>query len=228
MKTIAFVTLLLAASMCCRGADDPVTLRGKVINKKLNQPMEAHVTIYINNDFVPSFSVEEYRGEFTASLTAYGMYIISVTAPGFLENVDTVWVMNPNRKLINKTFYITPIEVGLTVTLNNVHFEFGKAQLAEQSFAELDKTVAFFRDNPTAVFEIGGHTDANGPDDYNLALSQARAQAVADYLIEHGVTREQLKARGYGETKPLNPDHSAEADAMNRRVEITVVKMEVN
>lgn len=203
--------------------DDVVTLHGKVLDKKSQAPIEAHVTIYLNNDFVPNYSHEEYKGEFTAALDKYGMYIISITAPGFLETTDTVWVMNQNRKLIEKTFLIAPIEVGLTVTLDNIYFEFGNATLSERSFPELEKVVRFFRENPGTTFEIGGHTDANGPEDYNLYLSQARAQAVVNYLIEHGVEKTQLKAKGYGESRLINPAHSAVADAMNRRVEFTVL-----
>ena len=71
--------------------------------------------------------------------------------------------------------------------------------------------------------EIGGHTDSDGPDDYNLWLSQNRAQAVVDYLISQGADSAQLVAKGYGESKPIDTNDTQQAKSINRRVEFTVL-----
>ena len=153
------------------------------------------------------------------------MFLISISAPGYMEVSDTLWVKSDTGKTIEKLFYIVPIEVGLTVTLSNIYFHFGQAQLTEESFPELDKTVDFFKANPGIHFEIGGHTDRNGPPEFNLKLSQDRAQVVVNYLTAQGVDPSQLVAQGYGSTKPIRSEHTREAEASNRRVEFTVLRV---
>lgn len=133
--------------------------------------------------------------------------------------------MNDKRPNIVKTFYVKPIEVGLTVKFNHIYYDFGKATLSDQSFSELHQVASFFQANPRTVFEIAGHTDGNGPADYNLALSQARAQAVVDYLTHHGVAQSQLVAKGYGSSEPIDTRKTREADSKNRRVEFRVISM---
>jgi outer membrane protein OmpA-like peptidoglycan-associated protein len=205
--------------------DDGITIHGRLLDLRTRTLVSANVDIFCNSDFVKSFSSKVSRGEFTAPLDTYGMYIISITSPGYVDVTDTVWVINEKRKRIDKDFYLAPVQVGLTVALNNIYFDFGKTSLSDQSLPELEKTTDFFKENPGTTFEIGGHTDRNGPDDYNLILSQARAQAVVDYFVDHGVARTQLVAHGYGESNPLDISGTREAEARNRRVEIKVLHM---
>jgi outer membrane protein OmpA-like peptidoglycan-associated protein len=181
------------------------------------------VDVFHNSDFIKESSGKTHSGEFTAGLKNFGWYIISISAQGYLESTDTLWVMNAKRRTIRKDFSLSPIEVGLTVTLNNILFNFGKTSLSEQSFPELDKVVKLFKENPSVAFEIAGHTDSDGPDDYNLILSQGRAQAVVNYLTGHGVTGSQLMAHGYGETKPIDTSQTKSGKAKNRRVEFKVL-----
>jgi len=74
--------------------------------------------------------------------------------------------------------------------------------------------------DPKLAIEIGGHTDNVGKPDYNLKLSDARAAAVRQWLIEHGIAAARLTSRGYGDTQPLVPNTSDENRARNRRVEL--------
>jgi outer membrane protein OmpA-like peptidoglycan-associated protein len=83
--------------------------------------------------------------------------------------------------------------------------------------------VQVLKDNPEIKFEVGGHTDSDGADDYNLKLSQQRADAVKDQLIKMGIEAARLSAKGYGETKPISDNTTFEGKANNRRVEF--VKM---
>ncbi len=71
--------------------------------------------------------------------------------------------------------------------------------------------------------EIAGHTDSVGSEMYNLRLSEARANAVRDYLIQHGISPDRLIAKGYGESRPIAPNTTREGRAKNRRVEFTVI-----
>ncbi len=104
-----------------------------------------------------------------------------------------------------------------------IYFDTGKATFKPKTIETLDNIVAIMKEYPTAKFVIEGHTDSVGRADYNLRLSQKRAEAVVDYLRSHGV-KSQLEAIGYGETKPIASNKTRAGRAKNRRVEIILVK----
>lgn len=108
------------------------------------------------------------------------------------------------------------------INLKGVHFEFDSARLVPGAVTILDSAAATLKDNPALVVEVAGHTDSVGAEDYNLDLSQRRAQAVVDYLKARGVTNE-LKARGYGESEPIADNSEEEGRAANRRVELVIL-----
>ncbi len=114
--------------------------------------------------------------------------------------------------------------VGTRVRLDNVQFAFDKADLLPGYEKELDKLADLMTDFPFMRVEIEGHTDDQGSDDYNLRLSDARAKAVADYLLKKKVEKERLTWKGYGESKPLVPNTSEANRAVNRRVEFRVIE----
>ncbi|HRH38418.1 MAG TPA: OmpA family protein [Flavobacteriales bacterium] len=114
--------------------------------------------------------------------------------------------------------------VGTRVRLDNVQFEFNKADLLPGYEKELDKLVALMTDFPYLRVEIEGHTDDQGSDAYNLTLSDARAKAVVDYLMKEDVEKERLSWKGYGESKPLVPNDGEPNRAINRRVEFKVIE----
>jgi OOP family OmpA-OmpF porin len=88
-----------------------------------------------------------------------------------------------------------------------------------QSFPILDTVAQVLRDFPDIAIEVQGHTDSRGNDAFNLRLSQQRADAVRQYLINQGIASSRLTARGYGETMPIESNATTEGRAMNRRVE---------
>ena len=118
--------------------------------------------------------------------------------------------------------YLTPIEKGKEVRLNNLFFEFDKAVLKSSSYAELNRLAKVLKNTNTSSIEIGGHTDDKGTSAYNLELSEQRAAAVVTYLVTKGVDAAKLKAIGYGESKPLVKNSSDENRAVNRRVEFKI------
>jgi outer membrane protein OmpA-like peptidoglycan-associated protein len=102
-------------------------------------------------------------------------------------------------------------------------FRSGSARLSPESFAVLDEVVAVLLESAGSV-TIEGHTDSRGPADENRILSQARADAVVSYLVEHGIEEVRLRGAGFGEDRLLvTPDNSAEAQSQNRRIEFRVV-----
>lgn len=114
----------------------------------------------------------------------------------------------------------TPEELGAALSLDPITFDSSAATITDSGKAELDKVVTYLTENPRAV-EVAGHTDTTGPEDLNQALSQERADAVRQYLIDNGIPGDSITATGYGETQPLIADdaNDEEAKIKNRRIE---------
>jgi OmpA-OmpF porin, OOP family len=223
---LAIFLAQMAISPCFAAIPDSTILKGKVLDTKTQMPVESELDIYYNSDFILDDVQLSHHGEYVEKLKHYGLYIITITAPGYLDVTDTLWVIDQTKKEIIKDFHLTPIEVGLTVVLNNIYFHFGTTTLKPESAGSLDKVVAFFKANPNIRFEIAGHTDDEGADDYNLALSLGRAQAVVDYLVKAGIESTRLTAEGYGENKPIDKGITKAAKSKNRRVEFIVRDIE--
>jgi len=109
---------------------------------------------------------------------------------------------------------------GLVITLGDVLFDTGKATLAPGAYTTVDKLATALKDNPERKVVIEGHTDSVGSDDYNMQLSQRRAQAVQMALQERGVNSAQITAYGKGETFPVASNDNAAGRQQNRRVEL--------
>jgi outer membrane protein OmpA-like peptidoglycan-associated protein len=108
--------------------------------------------------------------------------------------------------------------------ITNIYYESGKAELRPESKNSLDKElVTLLRDNPQLIIEIGSHTDDVGSNEFNLKLSQQRAESVVKYLVEKGIPKERMLARGYGENKPLTTNITAEERQRNRRTEFKII-----
>jgi len=108
-----------------------------------------------------------------------------------------------------------------SLVLEGVTFEYDSAKLTAESTAVLDKVAASLVEWSDVNVEVNGHTDSKGADAYNMKLSQARAEAVRDYLVSKGVASSRLAAKGFGETKPIADNKTDEGRAQNRRVELT-------
>lgn len=115
-------------------------------------------------------------------------------------------------------------KVGNTIRLENIFFEFDKATLLPTSKEELNKLTDILNDYPYLKIEISGHTDNKGSDAYNQKLSEARAKAVVEHLLEVNIDSERLSYRGYGSAKPTASNESDAGRALNRRVEFTILE----
>lgn len=108
----------------------------------------------------------------------------------------------------------------LSVTL----FAFDKFNLDAKAIAGLDKVITWLKENPDLMVQIDGHTDWDGSDEYNQALSERRAKSVYDYFVAHGVKADRLRYKGYGESRPIATNETAEGRQQNRRVELTIIQ----
>ncbi|MBV6413031.1 MAG: Outer membrane porin F [Xanthomonadales bacterium] len=115
---------------------------------------------------------------------------------------------------------VKPLPV--SITLNGVNFDFDKCTLRTDAITILDEAVRVLNGNEIRV-EVAGHTDAVGTDAYNQKLSECRAKVVSDYLTGHGVTNAKISAvNGYGESRPIDTNDTAEGRARNRRTDLNV------
>jgi len=175
----------------------------------------------------PQIVSSEITGEkysYTLKLPLDSVYRLQFEADDFLPESDSLSLMNEAPKTkIYRQVYFTPIEVGASVVLKNIEFEYGKATLKPESFEFLDEAVTFLTKYGSLKIEVGGHTDNQGSAKFNKNLSQQRAKSVADYMISKGLSAERLTSVGYGFDMPIESNDTEEGKAKNRRVEFKVI-----
>ncbi|HEY9487732.1 MAG TPA: OmpA family protein [Chryseosolibacter sp.] len=201
-----------------------LVLKGDVIDNKTNEKIAAKLEMSLKESRIRSQKINASNGSYEQEIQELGWYIFTASAEGYLNAVDSVWVNDKEVTPVIKDIVLQPIEVGVTVRLKNIYFDFDKTTLKNESFTELNKVVDFLKQNPSVEIEISGHTDNKGSDDYNQTLSQGRSEAVVDYVISQGIDSYRLTAHGYGESKPIDTNDSEDGRANNRRVEFTVMK----
>lgn len=196
-------------------------VEGFVFNAKTNEKIsEASIEVLNSDKKTVEIVKTNYQGAYKVCLPP-GKYFLSGNAKGFVFSEDSIEV---NDQPLKKDLYLNPIEIDKAYVLRNIYFDYDKATLRPESKVELDRLVKILKENPTLVIEIGGHTDSDGSEEYNLRLSQARADAVRNYLIQAGIEPERLKAKGYGESQPIAPNDTPENKQKNRRTEFKVLK----
>lgn len=199
-------------------------LTGNVFDVKTGKKLDGTVDVVAKADRKIRFPLKTSQGSFEKEIPKLGWYMLTASAEGYLRATDSIEFESEELTPLSRDLYLTPIEVGLTVRLKNINFDFDKTTLKRESFTELNRVVDFLNQNPSVEIEIAGHTDSKGSDDYNLNLSQGRTESVVRYLVEQGISEYRLTARGYGETKPIDSNDTDEGRANNRRVEFTVLK----
>ena len=140
-------------------------------------------------------------GSFTQRVTPGVSYLLLGTSKGFMNYMQemTADSTDQDREYVLQ-FPLSSISK--PVLIDNIFFDFDKATLRPESAQSLDELVILLENNPGVTIEIGAHCDYKGDDDYNQRLSQQRAESVVQYLIHHGIAKDRLTARGYGETQP--------------------------
>lgn len=148
----------------------------------------------------------------------------SIRYKNFQDSVDYSSIEIPNEPgdvFFDFTLTVEPTKV---YTLRNVQFDTGKATLRPESFTALNDLVEVMKMKKKMIIEVAGHTDDVGDDGANLKLSQSRAETVQNYLIEKGISRDRVTAKGYGETQPASTNQTEEGRQLNRRTEVRIIK----
>jgi OmpA-OmpF porin, OOP family len=108
------------------------------------------------------------------------------------------------------------------MNLNNIHFYFNSIYLKPGAQEQIDSIANFLQSHPRVEIEIAGHTDDEGPEDFNITLSEGRARSILKYLITQGIAPDRMIAKGYGESIPIDRGITKAAKKRNRRVEFIV------
>nr|WKN34752.1 OmpA family protein [Tunicatimonas sp. TK19036] len=166
-------------------------------------------------------------GAYKIVLPAGDNYGFSATKDGYIPvsaSMDLTQVKKYEE--VERDLYLTPIEEGARIVINNLYFDTNKYDIRESSFFELNQLADIMKRNPGMKVLIGGHTDSDGNDAANKLLSKNRAIAVKEHLTQLGIVSDRLLAEGYGETTPIAENTSAESKQKNRRVEFIVTGMD--
>lgn len=207
--------------------DAVIVIHGKVLDKKTNKTLQSQIsyTDILTGEVMGKATSNGETGEYTVALPAgkfYSYLGISDEYVAVSENIDTRDIKEST--MMEKDLYMVPLEVGQTIRLNNIFFDTAKSDLRPESNEELNKLLKIMNDYPKMVIAISGHTDWVGSDEYNIGLSNDRANAVRNYLLANGIPAARMTAKGYGETKPIADNNTDDGRQTNRRVEFTIVK----
>jgi len=179
-------------------------VEGLITDEEGNPLSDAQLRI-VGSDGTNSKVNAHRDGTYKIKLNREVKYVMLATARGHLnakEQWDTKGLKDSKTYPVN--FTLSPIS--RPVKMENVFYEFGRWELTKSSEAELEKLVKLLNDNPNITIELSAHTDFVGNEEFNMDLSQKRAQSCCDYLIKHGIERERLTPVGYGKTKPVVAD----------------------
>jgi len=199
--------------------------KGKIIDGILQTPIQAKIKIYDNSsgEVYTSVNSNSATGKFLLSLPSGLNYGISVEAEGYLFHSENFNIPEGSAyNMVSKEIALKNIDIGSKIALRNVFFETGKSEVKIDSYPELDRLIQLMLDVPTLKIELSGHTDNVGNDEYNLNLSQRRADAVRAYLTSRGVDKSRVLAVGYGESKPVDSNDTKDGRANNRRTEFEI------
>lgn len=166
-------------------------------------------------------------GDYQIALPIGEDYGFRASAKGYVSVSDRIDLRAAKAGArYRRDLQLVPLEEGSRIRLNNLFFDFNKAELLPESTAELDRLVALMQDTPGLRIRIEAHTDSVGTDAANVALSSARAKAVSAYLAAAKIPAARVESRGFGESSPAAGNDTEEGRALNRRVEFRVLDLE--
>jgi outer membrane protein OmpA-like peptidoglycan-associated protein len=219
----------------------------------INSLADCKVEIYNNTTHEQELTIPQNpKSVFNFPFVEGNHYTVLVRKPGYINRrieayvnvngcilcIDGMGVQQPEVTALmthnNEDAYLIgnidldSIAVGKKFVIPNIYYDFDKSYIRSEAAKVLDKLATFLKDNPSVKVELGAHTDARGSDPYNLSLSDRRAEAAVQYLVENcGINRDNITSKGYGETELItgcgNGVNCAENQhQMNRRTELKI------
>ena len=207
-----------------------VLVYGNVYDSKTKKPLGVNIA-YSNLKATTNSGKNLGTASSNATDGSYKIVLPAGILYGFLGKKDEYYPVSQNIDLsklieykeIRRDLYLSPIEVGQTIRLNNLFFDFGKFHLRDESKAELDRLITLLKDKNTLKIQILGHTDNVGLPADNQNLSTNRAKSVLEYLSNNGIEATRLSFKGFGAIKPIEKNTTEEGRQSNRRVEFLIL-----
>ncbi|WP_179019303.1 OmpA family protein [Winogradskyella forsetii] len=188
----------------------------------------ASVTILDAQNNEIAAQATDMKGKTEFNVGCDNNYVLNVSMEGY--ETTSVPVGESDGEAVEVAIELKPINEMITETevkLNNIYFEFNKSNITNQGAMELDKLVAIMKDHPEMKILVRSHTDSKGNADYNLKLSEKRAQSTIQYVISKGIDGQRLSAKGMGATAPkvnCGSNCTEDENAQNRRSEFLIVR----
>ncbi len=206
----------------------PVTLTIHLMDDDSGQPLDAAVNLRRLSDNQLAGKSNKGAGEyvFTATPKQEVQMMLSIEKDGYMFKnfMLTLPAATAESQYITRNIELNRLQAGLSSVLRHIYFDFNQATFKKDSYDELNKLERMLNENSDLVVEISGHTDNVGGTAYNKYLSKRRAQAVVDFMVQKGISKARITAKGYGEERPIaTNDDEKDGRAMNRRVEFKVV-----
>lgn len=202
-------------------------LKGVISDEKTEKPLESTIELIDNdkNTVLAVFKSNSSTGKYLVTLPSGKNYGIAVKRDGYLFHSENFNLPEAAEfQEFNLDVALKKIEIGNTIVLRNIFFDFNKATIRPESANELARLIKLLKDNPKLKIELQSHTDNVGSDDYNLKLSESRSKSVVEYMISRGISASRLTPKGYGETQPLDSNDAEEGRQNNRRTEFKILE----
>jgi outer membrane protein OmpA-like peptidoglycan-associated protein len=202
----------------------PKTLAGRImeVNYALTDETRDPTALAVKKNYVNA--LEKIGAKLVSD--ANDVYNAVLTQKTPVGDMWYVYRHGSGNETSTESYTLLSVEVGgppprtCTLEVYGVNFDFNKSTLKPDSEPVLQQVLTLFKSDPSYSGEIGGHTDNVGKEEYNMKLSQARADAVKAWLVAHGVDAKRITAKGYGDTRPLVPNTTDANRFKNRRVEL--------
>ncbi|MGM0477712.1 MAG: OmpA family protein [Bacteroidota bacterium] len=206
-----------------------VVVKGELTDEDGNPAKDTELEIaYENSDDIEKVRVNGNDGKYAAVIKTEEKQdvMINVKKEGhaFDSQILSKEELSAGETIRDKHMDVEKIEVDKPYTINDILYETASAELSKRSKFILKQFGRFLKENESITILIQGHTDNEGRAQTNLKLSERRAQGVKNFLIQLGIDKNRLSAKGYGQTEPKVPNNSAANKAKNRRTDFVILK----
>ncbi len=202
-----------------------VTIKGKILNRKTEEPVSGKIlTGYGMYDQFSNVYISD-DGSYRMSVPKGVTFKLIPEKEGFrgFEEQITFKKSYVYYKEYEVNLWVEPIEVGTKIELDPIYFKRSKPIILKKSYPVLNRLANYMKENPRHSIIIEGHTDNQGDPGDLKALSQARADAIKEYLVyKKRMNPVKIETAGYGATRPVNDNENEKQRAKNRRVEVSI------
>ncbi len=223
MRKVFITTFFVAVALStvvAQSTDTLVTVKGKMLKLQDSTAISGSL-LYEKLPYYDDMGLVSVSssGEYEVQLVKGQTYSFSVSKPGYIKYQENHSIDNE----MEVDLYIKEDIIELR-KLENLNFGSGSDRINEASFQELDELADYLITNSTLIIQLEGHTDFAGNAEANLRLSQARVEAVKNYLIDKKVKKNRIFTKAFGGTQPLTEERTPEGRAQNRRVEVRFIR----